>query len=146
MGNGSFGVGLGASLLELVSQNILFLSIALTAAGLAGYQLYQRNRGERSLKEATAADQGAISLATQFGYSLPQAYNSLDSALRMRMEQAPNKAQQNRYNVRLQVLEMCAKKTHRIVQPLPAVDPFQPVRFAPTKRQRKMATSKLIPF
>jgi len=138
------GVGLGASLLELVSQNILLLSIALTVAGLAGYQLYQRNRGERSLKEATAADQGAISLAARFGYSLPQAYNSLDSALRTLMEQTPNKAQTNRYKVRLQVLEMCARQTHRMVQSLPAADSFQPVMVAPTRRQQKMAASKLI--
>jgi Protein of unknown function (DUF3318) len=103
------GVGLGTALLDTAMQNVLLLSGSLLVAGLAGYQLYQRNRGERSLKKATAADQAAIALAVQFGYDFPSAYDNLHSALTTLAKQAPHNAQRVRYEARQNVLEIFAR-------------------------------------
>ena len=138
------GAGLGASLLELVSQNIVLFPIALTIAGLSGYQLYQRNRGENSLKEATVADRGAISLATQFGYPLSQAYSSLASGLRVLMAETSKKSQKFRYKVRLQVLDMSLEPNQPRLQLLEIPGSARPALVSPTRRQQKLAASKLI--
>ena len=103
-------IGLLISLTELLSQNLLSLSVSLAVALLAGYQLYQRNQGERSLREATLADQSALNLAVQFGYSLSQAYSSLHNALKTLSSQTSQKSLWRKYQVRLQVLEICAEK------------------------------------
>lgn len=102
--------GLFFSLVEVISQNILSLSVALVATGLAGYQLYQRNRGERSLREATAADRNAIALAIQFGYSFSQACSSLHAALKILAKRTSQKSLWRKYQVRLRVLEIFAAK------------------------------------
>lgn len=99
-------MGLCGSLVEVGTQNILLLSLALTVSGLAGYQLYQRNLGERSLKEATKADQEAIALAIHFGYTLPKAYKSLSKALKTLISQTSKKWLQAHYKARLQVLKV----------------------------------------
>lgn len=99
-------MGLCGSLVEVGTQNILLLSLALTVSGLAGYQLYQRNLGERSLKDATQADQEAIALAIHFGYTLPKAYKSLSKALKTLISQTSKKWLQAHYKARLQVLKV----------------------------------------
>jgi len=114
------GTGLFASLIGVGSQNILSLSVALVVTGLAGYQLYQRNRGERSLREATAADQNAINLATQFGYSFSQAYSSLHDALTTLSKQTSQKSLWRKYQVRLRVLSILAAKRKNCLQLSPS--------------------------
>jgi len=99
-------IGLCSALVEVGTQNILLLSLALTMSGLAGYQLYQRNLGERSLKEATKADQEAIALAIHFGYTLPKAYKSLSKSLKTLISQTSKKSLQAHYKTRLQVLKV----------------------------------------
>jgi Protein of unknown function (DUF3318) len=104
------GVGLSVSLMEVLSQNLFSLSVALFVTGFATYQLYQRNRGERSLREATTADHQAIDLALQFGYSVEQAYSGLQDALTLLAKQTSKKSQWKKYQVRLRVLELLAVK------------------------------------
>ncbi|GAC1461211.1 MAG: DUF3318 domain-containing protein [Chamaesiphon sp.] len=101
-------IGLGSALVEVGVQNLVLLSAALLLASMSGFQLYQRNRGESSLREATAADREAISLATQFGYTLPQAYKSLSKALKTLIIQTPQKYLQKSYKARRQVLKITA--------------------------------------
>lgn len=101
------GIGLGASLREVVSQNVVMLSDYLLVVGVVAYHLYQHHWGERSLRKSTAADQGAITLANQFGYALSEAYLSLQAALRTLMQQTPHKSIQASYAARLQVLQIC---------------------------------------
>lgn len=100
-------IGLGSSLFEVVAQNVLLLSAYLLVAGLVAYQLYQHHWGEKSLKKLTNTDQDAITLATEFGYTLPKAYLSLQSALKTLIQQTPEKLIQARYATRLQVLQIC---------------------------------------
>jgi len=102
-------VGFAFALTELVSQNVLTLSITLAVMGLAGYQLYQRNRGEHSLREAAAADRGAMKLAVQFGYSQAEAYDGLYSGLKV-LAKTARKHRWKRYQVRLRVLEVSASE------------------------------------
>lgn len=110
------GVGLSISLMEVMSQNLFSLSVALFATGFASYQLYQRNRGERSLREATAADHQAIALALQFGYSVEQAYRGLQDVLILLAKQTPKKSRWKKYQVRLRVLELLAVKDQKNLQ------------------------------
>lgn len=98
-------MGLSGALVEACAPNILLLSLALTVSGIAGYRLYQRNYGKRSLREATEADQEAIALATRFGYTLPQAYKSMNMALKALIARTSNKWLQTKYKARLQVLK-----------------------------------------
>jgi len=105
-----FSSGLMVSLIELVGQNLLQFSAALVVVGLAGNQLYQRNRGERSLREATTADQGAIALATKFGYTSSSAHGHLRDALDFFVRQTRQSSQKKQYEARLQVLAICARE------------------------------------
>jgi len=98
-------VGLGFALIEVSSQNVISLTAALVAVGLAGHQLYQRNRGERSLREAVAADRKAIQLATESGYSFSDASTSLYSALKL-LAKSAQQSNWQRYQVRLRALEI----------------------------------------
>ncbi|OUC14863.1 MAG: hypothetical protein B0A82_11145 [Alkalinema sp. CACIAM 70d] len=107
-------LGLGAGLIEFPSHSIIALAVALTVSGLASYRLYQRKRGEQSLREATASDQSAIALAMRFGYSYPEAYGSLSEALQVLLKQPMQKAHWRKYRVRLQVLEMQHVKGHSL--------------------------------
>jgi hypothetical protein len=76
--------------------------------GISGYRLYQKNNGQKTLKEATEADEKAIALATRFGYSVPNAYKSLGSALKTLIESTPSRRQRVKYEARLQALKRSA--------------------------------------
>jgi Protein of unknown function (DUF3318) len=112
----AIAAGLSISLMEVMSQNLFSLSIALFMTGVASYQLYQRNQGERSLREATAADRRAIALAMQHGYSVEQAYRSLQDALNLLAKQTSKKSRWKKYQVRLRVLEILAVKDKKNLQ------------------------------
>jgi hypothetical protein len=105
----ALSVGLSTALMDTALQNVLLLTGSLLIAGLAGYKLYQRNRGEQNLKKVAAADQGAIALAMESGYSFSNAYRSLHSALTTLAKQSPSKAQRVRYEARQNVLEIFAR-------------------------------------
>jgi hypothetical protein len=113
----AISIGLSAALMELLSHSLVAFSVALTVTGLAAYKLYQRKLGEQSLREVTAADQTAIALAMQFGYSFADAYSSLYEALSTLAKQPSQKSRRSKYQVRLQVLEMLANQSNES-QPL----------------------------
>ena len=106
----ALAIGLGGAVGELWVQDGLLLVLALALCGVSGYRLYQKNNGERNLKEAIEADDKAIVLATRFGYSLPNAYKSLGSALKTLIEETPKKRQRAKYEARLQALKRSAAK------------------------------------
>lgn len=106
----ALAIGLGGAVGELWVQDGLLLLLALGLSGVAGYRLYQKNNNERTLKEAIDADERAISLATRFGYTLPNAYKSLGSALKTLVEQTPKKRQRGKYEARLAALKRSAAK------------------------------------
>ena len=86
------------------------LLLALALCGVSGYRLYQKNNGEKTLQESIEADERAIAIATRFGYSLPNAYKSLGSALKTLIEQTPKKRLRSKYETRLQALKRSAAK------------------------------------
>ena len=106
----ALAIGLGGAVGELWVQDGLLLLLAMGLCGISGYRLWQKNNGERTLKEAIEADEKAISLATRFGYSLPNAYKSLGSALKTLIEQTPNRGKRKKYEERLQALRRSAAK------------------------------------
>ena len=106
----ALAIGLGGAVGELWVQDGLLLVLALALCGVSGYRLYQKNNGERNLKEAIEADDKAIALATRFGYSLPNAYKSLGSALKTLIEETPKKRQRAKYEARLQALKRSVAK------------------------------------
>jgi hypothetical protein len=109
-------VGLGFALIEVSSQNVISLTAALVAVALAGHQLYQRNRGERSLREVVAADRKAIHFATESGYSFSDASMSLYGALKL-LAKSAQQSDWQRYQVRLRALEILAtEREKRLVQ------------------------------
>lgn len=133
------GVGLSIALMEVMSHNLLSLSAALLATGLASYQLYQRNRGERSLRDATAADRQAIDLAIQFGYSFDQACSSLQDALNQLSKQTSKQSQWKKYQVRLTVLEIVAAKAEKT-----AKQPVLKLQAAAVERGWHLASHPLV--
>jgi hypothetical protein len=106
----ALAIGLGGAVGELWVQDGLLLLLALALCGVSGYRLYQKNNPEKTLQEAIQADEKAIALATRFGYTLPNAYKSLGSALKILIEQNPKKRQRSRYEARLQALKRSASK------------------------------------
>jgi hypothetical protein len=106
----ALAIGLGGAVGELWVQDGLLLVLALALCGVSGFRLYQKNNGEKTMKEAIEADEKAIALATRFGYSLPNAYKSLGSALKALVEQTPKKRQRAKYEARLQALKRSASK------------------------------------
>jgi hypothetical protein len=82
--------------------------LALVLCGVSGYRLYQKNNGQKTIKEATEADEKAIALATRFGYTLPNAYKSLGSALKTLVEMTPSRRQRQKYEARLSALKKSA--------------------------------------
>lgn len=107
----ALAIGLGGAVGELWVQDGLLLLLALSLCGISGYRLWQKNNGDRKLKEACEADEKAIALATRFGYSLPNAYKSLGSALQALMEQMPrNSRKRKQYDRRFQELKRSASK------------------------------------
>ena len=106
----ALAIGLGGAVGELWVQDALLLILALGLCGISGYRLWQKNNGDKILKEALDADQKAINLATRFGYTLPNAYKSLGSAFKTLIELTPNRRQRKRYEERLQALKRSASK------------------------------------
>jgi hypothetical protein len=104
----ALAIGLGGAVGELWVQDGLLLILALALCGVSGWRLYQRNNGQKTLREAIEADEKAISLATRFGYTLPNAYKSMGSALKLLIEQTPKKRQRRRYEARLDALKKSA--------------------------------------
>lgn len=106
----ALAIGLGGAVGELWVQDGLLLLLAVGLCGFSGWRLYQRNNGEKILKQAIAADEKAIALATRFDYSLPNAYKSLGSALKVLVEQTPGRRKRKRYESRLRALKQSAAK------------------------------------
>ncbi|YAI82085.1 MAG: DUF3318 domain-containing protein [cyanobacterium endosymbiont of Rhopalodia sterrenbergii] len=115
----ALAIGLGGAVGELWVQDGLLLLLAIALCGISGYRLWQKNNGERKLRESLDADEKAITLATRFGYSLPNAYKSLGSALKTLIEQTPNRRQRKRYETRLQALRKSAAKAKAKMQQNP---------------------------
>jgi Protein of unknown function (DUF3318) len=111
-------LGLSAAVMELPSHAVLALAAALTVAGLAAYRLYQSRQGEQHRRQQTAADQRAIELAMQSGYSFEQAYSSLYEALKLLTKQPLLKAYHGQYQTRLRVLEILSSQRHRWTEPI----------------------------
>jgi Protein of unknown function (DUF3318) len=114
----ALAIGLGGAVGELWVQDGLLLVLALALCGVSGWRLYQKNNGEKSLKEAIEADEKALALATRFGYTLPNAYKSLGSALKTLIEQTSKKQQRAKYEARLQALKRNAAKAKAKVKPI----------------------------
>ncbi|WP_293143955.1 MULTISPECIES: DUF3318 domain-containing protein [unclassified Microcoleus] len=114
----ALAIGLGGAVGELWVQDGLLLVLALALCGVSGWRLYQKNNGDKSLKEAIDADEKALTLATRFGYTLPNAYKSLGSALKTLIEQTSKKTQRAKYEARLQALKRNAAKAKAKVQPI----------------------------
>ncbi len=112
----ALAIGLGGAVGELWVQDILLLILALSLCGVSGYRLYVKNNGEKQLKVMTDADEKAIALATRFGYTLPNAYKSLGSALKTLVDQTSSKSQRSKYERRLQALKRSANKAKSRVQ------------------------------
>ncbi|MGP0127732.1 MAG: DUF3318 domain-containing protein [cyanobacterium endosymbiont of Rhopalodia musculus] len=119
----ALAIGLGGAVGELWVQDGLLLLLALALCGISGYRLWQKNNGERKLRESLDADEKAITLATRFGYSLPNAYKSLGSALKTLIEQTPNRRQRKQYETRLQALRKSAAKAKAKMQQNPVQRP-----------------------
>ncbi len=112
----ALAIGLGGAVGELWVQDILLLILALSLCGVSGYRLYVKNNGEKQLKVMTDADEKAIALATRFGYTLPNAYKSLGSALKTLIDQTSSKSQRTKYERRLQALKRSANKAKNKVK------------------------------
>ncbi|MGL5805062.1 MAG: DUF3318 domain-containing protein [Xenococcaceae cyanobacterium] len=106
----ALAIGLGGAVGELWVQDGLLLLLALSLCGISGYRLWQKNSSEKTITEAIEADEKAIALATRFGYSLPNAYKSLGSALKTLIEMTPSRRQRKKYEERLQALRRSASK------------------------------------
>lgn len=112
----ALAIGLGGAVGELWVQDGLLLILATGLSGFAGWRLYNKNNGEKVTREAIEADERAIALATRFGYTLPNAYKSLGSALKSLVEQTPKKQQRQRYESRLNALKKSAAKAKERMQ------------------------------
>lgn len=112
----ALAIGLGGAVGELWVQDGLLLFLALTLCGISGYRLWQKNNNEKTVQEAIEADEKAIALATRFGYSLPNAYKSLGSALKTLIEQTPSRRNRKKYEERLQYLRKSAAKAKENMQ------------------------------
>ena len=106
----ALAIGLGGAVGELWVQDGLLLLLALSLCGISGYRLWQKNSSEKTITEAIEADRKAIALATRFGYSLPNAYKSLGSALKTLIEMSPSRRKRKKYEERLQALRRSASK------------------------------------
>ena len=112
----ALAIGLGGAVGELWVQDGLLLLLALALCGISGYRLWQKNNSEKTLVEAIEADEKAIALATRFGYSLPNAYKSLGSALKTLIEMTPSRRKRKKYEERLQALRRSASKAKSRMQ------------------------------
>ncbi len=119
----ALAIGLGGAVGELWVQDGLLLVLALALCGVSGFRLWQKNNGDKRLAEALEADQRAIALATRFGYSMPNAYKSLGSALKTLIEQTPNRRQRKKFETRLQALRRSANKAKAKMESSPTDAP-----------------------
>lgn len=131
----ALAIGLGGAVGELWVQDGVLLLLALGLSGFAGYRLYQKNNTEKRLQEAIEADERAIALATRFGYTLPNAYKSLGSALKTLVEQTPKKRQRAKYEARLQALRRSAARAKAKAQAQQGQQPGQPGSAPGSSRQ-----------
>ncbi len=106
----ALAIGLGGAVGELWVQDGLLLVLALGLCGVSGWRLYRKNSNDRVVKDLIEADEKAIALATRFGYTLPNAYKSLGSALKTLVEQSPKKKMRSQYETRLDALKKSAAK------------------------------------
>ncbi len=106
----ALAIGLGGAVGELWVQDVLLLFLALVLCGVSGWRLYQKNSGDKVVRELVDADEKAIALATRFGYTLPNAYKSLGSALKTLVDMTASKGQRSRYEARLSALKRSANK------------------------------------
>lgn len=106
----ALAIGLGGAVGELWVQDGLLLLLALSLCGISGYRLWQKNNGQKTLQEAIEADEKAIAIATRFGYSTKNAYQSLGSAFKTLIEKTPNRNKRKKYEERLQALRRSAAK------------------------------------
>jgi len=106
----ALAIGLGGAVGELWVQDGLLLVLALALCGVSGWRLWQKNNNEKVMKELIEADDKAIALAQRFGYTLPNAYKSLGSALKALIEQSPKKRLRSKYEARLDALKKSAAK------------------------------------
>lgn len=106
----ALAIGLGGAVGELWVQDGLLLLLALALCGVSGWRLYQKNAGDKQIKELLEADEKAIALACRFNYSLPNAYKSLGSALKTLIDTTPGKRQRAKYEARLSALKRSANK------------------------------------
>ena len=104
----ALAIGLGGAVGELWVQDGFLLLLALALCGFSGWRLYQKNNSQKTVSEATEADEKAIALATRFGYSLPNAYKSLGSALKTLIDITPSKRERKKLETRLQALKASA--------------------------------------
>ena len=104
----ALAIGLGGAVGELWVQDGFLLLLALALCGFSGWRLYQKNNSQKTVSEATEADEKAIALATRFGYSLPNAYKSLGSALKTLIDIPPSKRERKKLETRLQALKASA--------------------------------------
>jgi Protein of unknown function (DUF3318) len=126
----ALAIGLGGAVGELWVQDGVLLILALALCGVSGYRLYQKNNNNRNLQEAIEADEKAIALAMRFGYTLPNAYKSLGSALKTSIEQTPKKRLRKKYEMRLDALRRSAAKAKAKVKstdPQPMNKPSEPI-------------------
>jgi len=106
----ALAIGLGGAVGELWVQDGLLLVLAMALCGVSGWRLYQKNNGEKQIRQLIDADEKAIALATRFGYSLPNAYKSLGSALKTLIDSTANKRDRSKYEGRLSALKRSANK------------------------------------
>lgn len=106
----ALAIGLGGAVGELWVQDGLLLLLAMALCGVSGWRLYQKNAGDKQVKELVEADEKAIALARRFNYSLPNAYKSLGSALKTLIDTTPSKRQRAKYEARLSALKRSANK------------------------------------
>jgi hypothetical protein len=138
----ALAIGLGGAVGELWVQDGLLLLLALALCGISGYRLWQKNSGEKSLKEAIEADEKAIQIATRFGYTMKNAYQSLGSAFKTLIEQTPNRGQRKKYEERLQALRRSAAKAKQRQEQ--SAGGNQPLKTPPSTRSRSRSRMKNI--
>lgn len=119
----ALAIGLGGAVGELWVQDGLLLFLALLLCGVSGYRLYQRNSSAKVLQESIDADEKAIALATRFGYTLPNAYKSLGSALKVLIEQTHKKRARKKYETRLEALRKSAARAKAKAKPRTGAGP-----------------------
>jgi Protein of unknown function (DUF3318) len=106
----ALAIGLGGAVGELWVQDGLLLLLAMSLCGISGYRLWKKNSSEKTITESIEADEKAIALAVRFGYSLPNAYKSLGSALKTLIEMTPSRRKRKKYEERLQALRRSASR------------------------------------